>query len=688
MKHRFMVILLVMVFLAVGAVMAQDGEVADPVPYPMGVAMEGGQEAQRFPLDEMVVYMALDEYSEPAWVTELVEAGELPPVEERLPVEPQVFLASGMSSGLGEYGGVWRDFAGISPQGWNLCAGQTQGWYGINYIYGESLVKSGPMFMRSDTLEPFPNLAKSWEWSEDGTQLTMYLIEGAKWSDGDPFDANDVMFTWEHIILDPSVNSWTQRATWQIGGEDVMLEMVDDYTILWTFPEAFPVQMFFNMDFLDFNVCAQHVYEPMHPAFNSDMTYSDFEEFQVADDLPVPTMAPWVAVDYQIDQFMVHRRNPYYWKVDEAGRQLPYLDEVTFEIGDSGIGRTLGTLAGSIDHTNLENPSTYVEAITRGQEDDAHFYIEWGPESLLYNIHVNLSATLGVEEDRDVALRELFRDFRFRRALQHAIDGDGLGQAIIRGPFLRAFSGGLAPGSPYYDLDSVVFYPYDPASSRALLAELGFEDTDGNGIVNWTDGPLAGDDLILSLFSVEADAATVQVGEATVLLLQDVGIQVNHRTLETTAYDDAQEAGQWDMVVDRLAQEFTTPFTRCKDLAPIQIEAPTWHRASGGGERELLDFEVEMVEIVEAFCLEPDTDVRKEMMSEYNRIFTENVYSIGGVVGRYGLALAERFENVPVGSPPYFYQWTWGNVQPDQVWVAPENQIDEVMPGVIPVYDN
>ncbi len=163
-------------------------------------------------------------------------------------MEPQVFLASGMSSGLGEYGGVWRDFSACPTEGWNLGAGQTQGWFGINIIYVEGLLKSGPIFMRNDAIEPFPNLAKSWEWNEDGTELTMELIEGAKWSDGEPFDATDVMFTWEHMILDPNVNSQTSRSTWQIEGEDVMLEGVDDYTIKWTFPVAFPVQLFFSMD--------------------------------------------------------------------------------------------------------------------------------------------------------------------------------------------------------------------------------------------------------------------------------------------------------------------------------------------------------------------------------------------------------------------------------------------------------
>jgi peptide/nickel transport system substrate-binding protein len=148
----------------------------------------------------MIVYKALDSYSQPEWMDALVASGQLPPVEERLPKEPQVFLASGMSTGLGEYGGIWRDFSACPTEGWNLGAGQTQGWFGINIIYQEALLKSGPIFMRNDAVEPFPNLAKSREWSDDGTELTMELIEGAKWSDGEPFDVSDVMFTWEHLI--------------------------------------------------------------------------------------------------------------------------------------------------------------------------------------------------------------------------------------------------------------------------------------------------------------------------------------------------------------------------------------------------------------------------------------------------------------------------------------------------------
>jgi len=684
-KLLSLIVMLAMVFVAIGSVYAQD--VVDPIPFPEGESI-GDVEIRTFPIEDILTYEALPEYHEPEWISALVEAGELPPVEERLPENPQVIQEGFMSTGIGQYGGMWRDFSGIPTEGWNLCAGQTQGWYGINAIYDESLLQSGTTFLRSDTVEPFPNLATSYEWSEDGSQLTMNLIRGAKWSDGDLFDSEDVMFTWEDVILDDNVNSWTNETFWQINGEPITLEALDQYTIQWTFPAERPVAFLFNMDFLQFTVCPAHVYKPNHPTYNSDVDYQHFETFQVQDDLPVVTMGPWVPVEYEIDQLMVMRRNPYYWKVDSAGNQLPYLDEVTFEKGTDGIQRTLGTLAGSIDHTNLENPSAYGEAISRASEDDAHFYIEWGPETLAFNLQFNLSNSLGVETERDAALRELFRDFRFRRAIAHAVDGAGLGQSLIRGPFTRAGVGGLTPGSAYFDNQAVVFYPYSVESAEILLAEVGFEDTDNDGVLNWTDGPLAGDNLTISLMSSEADAATVQLAEGIVLLLQEIGIQVNHRPFQGPPLQDAIDTGTWEMVVDRQAQQWTTPFTRCTELAPITDDQPTWH-VEGSEPRELLDFEQELVDIVQQFCLEADFEARQELMSEYTSIFTENLYSVGLITSRFGLALAQRFENVPVGTPPFFYEWTWSNVMGEQVWVAPENRINaEVLPGVVPVYDD
>ena len=661
--------------------------VTGAIPYPEPVPMGFGETTSgviALPLDEIFEYKALDAYSQSPTFDAAVAAGTLPPVEERLPDIPQVTLASGMEDGIGVYGGVWRDFSACPIEGWNKGAGQSSGWFGIDNIYQESLTVTGPIFRRADAPEPMPNLATGWEWSDDGMELTMHLIEGAKWSDGMPFSADDVMFTWEYNILDDNVNSNTSRTTWQIGGEDISLEKVDDYTIKWTFPVPFPVQLLFNMDDQDFHVSPKHIWEPLHPAF-SDNDYVAYEKAWPADRLPPVSMGPWIPIEYKTDELLVLRRNPYYWKVDESGQQLPYLDEVVFEKGSTGIGRTLSTLAGTGDHSNLENPSVFIETLKRAGEPDAHFYVEWGPETLAFSLHINQSANLGVEDERDAALRELFRDVRFRRAVSHAIDRDGVAQAVVRGPFLRAWPGGLYPGAFEFDRPSVVYYPYSPDAARTLLADLGFEDTDGNGILNWTEGDLAGEDLVISLIANEDQQAGVDVATALVPLMGDVGIQVNFRPLKPTIAGDMVEAGDWEWQVNRGGQVFAVPFTRADELAPITKQSPSWHR-EGDEPRVLQDFEQELIDIVEEFTLEPDAAKRAELMKEYNRIFTENVYDVGVVIGRYGLMLAERFQNVPVGSPTFLYQWTWANVMADQVWVQPEEQIDQIRPGVIPTY--
>ncbi len=650
--------------------------------YPEPNEIEGARPAEKLPLDEILVYKALDSYSEPEWITELVDAGELPPVEERLPAEPRVILESGMGDGIGVYGGVWRDFSACPTVGYNRGAGQSAGWFGIEAAIYASLLKSGPIYRRSDAIEPLPYLAKSWEWSEDGMELTMNLIEGAKWSDGTPLTTEDIRFSWEDMILDPNVNSPKGASAWEIEGEMTSMEIIDDFTFKFIFPVAKPVFTLFNMDEGDFHVSPAHYLMPLHPKYNDDTDYVEFEASMPPDQVPV-VMGEFVPVEYKTDEVMILRRNPYYFGVDSAGNQLPYLDEVVFEKGPSGVGRTINTMAGSGDHSNLENPSTFIETLTRAAEDDAHFYVEWGPETLGFGIDLNYSTKLGITEDRDLAVRELFRDLRFRQALSFALDREAISQSILRGPFLRGYAGGIMPGSSYFDRSSVAYYDNNVDAAKALLADMGLEDTDGNGTLNFPDG---GEDIIIGLNTSEDAEETQTVGDAAVTLWGEIGIKVNARPLNSAARNDLNVSGEWDMQVSRYGQEYAVPFTRCTDLGPVTKEYRT-HR-EGSEPREFMDFENEIIDIVNAFCLEPDTDARLDLMAQYNQVFTGNVYQIGVFVGRYGLAAAKRFNNVPAGMPVFMYNWTWENVMPEQVWVDPSEQIEQIKPGVIPTYDN
>lgn len=215
---------------------------------------------------DIYVYKALPAYHEPDWVTkQFVDTGKLPPVKDRLPKEPLVYLASNMPDGIGTYGDVLRHVIGGRPEGWNYSAGQSQGWGGIDIGLSECLTRTGPLFeIKADSLAPLPNLAKSWEWSKDGHQLTMHLIDGAKWSDGVPFTADDVMFYWQDNVLDPNVSP-LNGATPETFGTGTTLQKVDDYTVLWTFKDAFPKQMLYAMAYGTFCPGPAHMLKPQHP---------------------------------------------------------------------------------------------------------------------------------------------------------------------------------------------------------------------------------------------------------------------------------------------------------------------------------------------------------------------------------------------------------------------------------------
>lgn len=664
----------------------------DAVPYPDPPELDlGGASVTRLPIDQLITYKALPEYNEPEWVTKLVDEGKLPPVAERLPKEPKVVLKAGMPNGIGVYGDVWRDFSACPTAGWNNGAGVTSGWFGIeamSFNY-QSLVKTGPLYRADQDIEPIPNLAKSWEWSDDGMQLTMHLLEGAKWSDGQPFTADDVIFTWEDLISDPNVVrlNGTKNDAFTVGGKPATLEKVDDYTIRWTFGEAKPLQLFYLMDEGDFNISPAHVIKPLHPKYDTSMDYQGFANALAPDVLPVVTMGPWVPVEYKTDELLIMRRNPYFWMVDEEGNQLPYIDEAVYQKGPSGVGRTLCTLAGGCDHTNLENPSSeYVDALTRAQEPDAQFALNWGPEDLAFNLEVNQSLSLGVNDERDQAIRELFREDKFRQALSHAMDRDGIAQSLMRGPFLRAFPGGLYPGSPEFDKSSVVYYPYNVERAKELLAELGLKDTDGNGILNFTEGPQAGQDLIVGLNTSQDAAETQSIGDQLAAMFGAVGIKVNPRPMTSQAGLDALTSGQWDMRMSR-SDFYQLPFTFCTQLAPLTKLTPDWNR-EGDKPRELRDWEKELADTATAYCSERDPAKRKELINHWNTIWTTHNYNLGTITGRKGLAIAKRFQNVPSGTPPHMYQWVEDVLMSEMIWTPVDQQKPEVRPDTIPVYNN
>ncbi len=636
-------------------------------------------------ISDIMEYRALPEYHEPDWVTsKYVEAGTLPPVAERLPKEPLVYKAANMPDGLGVYGDTMRHVIGGRPEGWNYIGGQSQGWGGIDIGMSECLTRTGPLFtIKADELEPMPNLARSWEWSEDGKELTMHLIEGAKWSDGDPFDSEDVMFFWNDNVLDPNVSP-LNGATPESFGAGTTLEAIDAYTIKWTFQQAFPTQYLYTMAYGTFCPGPSHILKPAHPNY-SDNTYDQYKNAFPPEYMNIPVMGAWVPVEYRPDDIIVLRRNPYYWKVDEAGHQLPYLDEMHYRLS-TWADRDVQAVAGSGDFSNLEQAESYVEALRRSADDNAPARLQFGARTIGYALQMNFSANgWGQPDDRAQAVRELNRNLDFRKAVTIALDRQRLGESLVRGPFTAIYPGGLYAGTAYYDKASTVYYPYNLDAAKTLLDGLGLVDTDGNGVRNFPAGTAGGRDVEITVLANSDYGTDTNLAEGVIAQMEQLGIRVIANFQQGTARDNMSTSGQFDWQVVRQTAEMVSIVQNTAALAPTGPRVHSFHRANSDGALDLLPFEEELVTLVNKFVSTSDNAERAEIMKDYQRIFTENIYSVGLTQYPGALIINKRFANIPAGAPIFMFNWAEDNIIRERVFVPADAQGNhELHPQTLP----
>ncbi|RWK10132.1 ABC transporter substrate-binding protein [Mesorhizobium sp.] len=635
--------------------------------------------------DSILEFKALPEYHEPDWVTEkYVKAGKLPPVKDRLPKEPLVFKTANMTDGIGVYGDTMRHVIGGRPEGWNYGAGQTQGWGGIDIALSECLTRTAPLFQvdAKDT-EPLPNLAKSWDWSSDGHKLTMHLIEGAKWSDGVPFNADDVMFYWDDEVVDPNVSP-LNGATPETFGVGTTLKKVDDYTVEWTFKEAFPRQYLYAMAYGTFCPGPAHILKPQHPKYSKN-TYDQFKNAFPPEYMNIPVMGAWVPVEYRPDDIVVMRRNPYYWKVDEKGNQLPYLNELQYKLS-TWADRDVQAVAGSGDFSNLEQPENFVASLKRAAEKNAPARLAFGPRLIGYNLRFNFSANgWGNPDERGQAIRELNRNEDFRKAVTMALNRKALGDSLVKGPFTAIYPGGFSSGTSFYDRKSTVYYPFDLKGAKAELAKAGLKDTDGDGFVNFPAGTAGGKNVEIVMLVNNDYTTDKSLAEGVVAQMEKLGLRVVLNGVNGTQRDAIQYSGRFDWLIRRNDQELTSVVQNTEQLAPVGPKTSWNHRAPESGEVDLLPFEKDLVDIVNKFVTTQDNDQRAELMRKFQKISTENIYNVGLTEYPGALIINKRFSNIPQGTPIFMFNWAEDSIVRERVFVPADKQAKyELYPEELP----
>ena len=662
------------------------GQTVAPTIAPVPVAITGKPAPAPVKISDILEFKALPAYHEPDWVTaNFVAKGRLPPVVDRLPKEPLVFKTGNLPDGVGVYGDALRHVTGGRPEGWNYMAGQSQGWGGVDIGTMECLTRTGPLFeVAASDLTPLPNLARSWEWSVDGHKLTMHLVAGARWSDGVPFTSEDVMFYWEDNVLDPKVTplSGTSQETF---GAGTTLRAIDDTTIEWTFKDAFPTQYLYQMGYPDFCPGPAHLFKPLHPRYNPTATYDTYQKAVPTEFLNVPVMGAWVPVAYRPDDILVLRRNPYYWKVDEAGNQLPYLDEVQYRLS-TWQARDIDAAAGIADFSNLEQPQNYVEALRHAADPTSPATLKFGPRTSAFSMLFNLSANgWGQPDARAEAVRLLNRDLGFRLAISSALDRDQIGQSLVKGPFTAPYPGGLVAANPYYDNGSTHYYPLAREVAVAYLNKAGLIDTDGDGWVNWPAGTLGGEDVNIVLLAIADNGVVATLAGGVVAQLETIGLRVTPKLVAVDPEFDLESRGQFDWLISRAGPELITSVENTTQMAPTGPRISEFHQAGSDGTLDLLPFESQLVGIVRQFIASSDPVGRTALMRQYQSVFTQNIYAVGLTQFPGALVVSKRMANVPPNAPILMFNWSEDAIMRERLFVPKDRQSNfELFPRSLP----
>ncbi|HUT18400.1 MAG TPA: ABC transporter substrate-binding protein [Anaerolineae bacterium] len=413
---------------------------------------------------------------------DLVKAGTLPSLAERL---PQNSLVISMPwQGPGKYGGRMR------------VAHET--WMGGNQE--ESMYGNSPLRWVDDGLGIDQGWAERWESNEDKSEWTFYTRKGLKWSDGEPFGVDDLLYWWEDLVLNPEQATNPPDEAYSGFGSLCDFIKVDDYTFMMSFDAPAPLTadrlaMWVNGDIGPRWIAPRHYLEQFHPTYNSAV--KDFVEhdqkIQLRQNPDCPTLSHFGCDAMEDGVYVTWGRNHYYYCVDPDGNQLPYMDGCDDSAFQDAEARKAAILAGQSDfawHSHgFGMPDVATLKAAEGQ---------MGSELVFWDSGSGTGSMFFLSQDyREDKYRELFRDKRFQRACSHAWNREQTQKLVYFGTG-ELTSGTMSPKAIEYQFNDEAkdryvewrdaFVTYDPEMSKELLAEIGLEDSNDDGFLEFPDG--------------------------------------------------------------------------------------------------------------------------------------------------------------------------------------------------------
>ena len=586
-------------------------------------------------------------YNEAPMLAARVAAGELPPVEDRLPPEPVVITPL---EEVGKYGGTLT-----------IALSSAWAWFGDGQsaIGPETLLRISP-----DYTGVVPNLIRSREWEPDGKTVTMRFLEGAKWSDGAPFTADAVMFWYDHILQNETLTA-SPALRWKPGGELMKLTQLDDYTIRYEFAAPYPLieMQYAHYQGGSYNWAPRHFVEQFHADFAdadelaAKTKEAGFDEWhQLFNNKnrtcsaiacgEQPTMSAYQRIASN-PQSHTLERNAFYWKVDTAGNQLPYIDGVNISVVQDREVMVLKAVQGEFDLFGQNSALADFPVYQENKEKGGYEVYNW---IVTDANQMGLQFNLTIE---DPVKREIFRDKRFRIAFSHAIDREEINETLQFG-LATPMQATVHPMTPWFKEEYAnAFIEYDPEKSNRLLDEMGLDKRDPQGYRLMKDGR-----RLSVTFEYPPDTHTwaPPVVELLVDYVQDMGMEMHVKTDDRSLYgqrvrQNLVEMNEWNTVGFT-----TTMLIDPRVWVPFRLGDETiWYNLwaewyTSGGERgeEPIDEVKQIIEWWEQYTTTVDLAERDRLIDNVLRAHAENVW----VIGTIGNVMKPILVNRDLGNVP------------------------------------
>ena len=606
-------------------------------------------------------------YSEAPSLAKKVAAGKLPPVDERLPINPRKLNFKNLGLKIGKYGGSIRMLMARAKDARQMSV------YGYSRLVG----------YHPKTFELEADILESFEVKE-GRRFTFELRRGHKWSDGQPLTSEDFRYWWEDVANNKELSPVGPPKIMTINGELPIFEVINRYKFRYTWKRP-------NPDFLPRLASASplYIYRPAHYMRQFHEKYTDqdilkktvkkskqrncatlhnkMDNLYRNDNVDLPVLQPWVSISKPSASRLIFKRNPFFHRVDPEGKQLPYADSFIFTIANNKlIPAKTGT--GEVDLQARYLRFDDYTFLKKGEERSPYSTRLWKTAK---GAHLALFPNLNVNNP---ILRKLIRDVRFRRALSLGVHRHEINQVIYYGLAIGG-NNSVLPESPLYrPTYRNKWANFDLQKANQLLDEIGLVQRDSSGIRLMPDGSP------LHLIIETAGESTEQTD--VLELVRDswlkIGIKIFSKPSQRNVFRNRIFSGEtamsiWSGIENGLITANSSP-AEFVPTSQQSLQWPKWgqyYETNGkAGERPTEEHIIHLLELYQRWKNTAAQKEKSEIWEKILKIHSDQIYSIGLVAAvLQPVVVSSRLKNVPLSA---IYNWNpgahFGIYKPDTFW--------------------